>query len=112
MKLLLHWLVAALVIIGISYFGIIPGVTVLGFVPAFFAAVLLGFMSAVVKPILGVVTLPLTILTLGLFSFVVNALLILLVAYLVPGFDVSGFVPALILSLVLALVHLVFKLKS
>jgi putative membrane protein len=82
----------------------LPGVHIDGFIAALITAFLLGLMNAVIKPILLVLTLPINILTLGLFSFVINALMILLVDTLLPSFKVDSFLWALILSLILSLV--------
>lgn len=83
---------------------IVPGVAVDGLLTAFVVAVVLGVINVFVKPILSLLTLPLTILTLGFFTFVLNALLIMLVGYFVPGFTVDGFVAALIFGIVMGLV--------
>jgi len=71
---------------------------------ALIAAPILGLVNAVVKPILVFLTLPLTVLTLGLFLLVVNAIAIYLVAYLTPGFSIAGFLPAVLGSIVLSVV--------
>ena len=107
MKLFLHWLVAALAI-GIAAY-IVPGVNVT-LVGALIAAVVLGALNLFVRPILIILTLPITILTLGLFSLVINALLVLLAAMIVPGFSVAGFWSALIFAVVLAIINWVFSL--
>jgi putative membrane protein len=96
-------LIASMVSVIISAY-ILPGVQVAGLLPALMVAVLLGLANAVIKPILVLLTLPITLLTLGLFTFVINALLILLVDALVPGFEVDGFIWALLFSLVLSVV--------
>ncbi len=83
---------------------ILPGVKVDGFLTAVVVAVVLGVVNMFIKPILLLLTLPLNILTLGLFTFVINAVLVLLVSSIVPGFKVSGFVYALLFSLVLSVV--------
>lgn len=95
-------LIGGLAVMAGSY--IIPGVEVRGFLDAIIAAVLIGVVNALVKPILLVLTLPLNLLTLGLFTFVINAVMILLVSALLPGFNVEGFLPALLLSLVLSII--------
>jgi putative membrane protein len=106
MKLFLQWLISA-VAIGIAAF-IVPGtaVTVSG---ALIAAVVLGILNLFLRPILIILTLPITILTLGLFSLVINAILVLLASAIVPGFAVAGFWSALLFSIVLTLVHWVFQ---
>jgi len=100
-----HWIVSAIAI-GVAAF-LIPGVqvTVIG---ALILAVVLGLINMFLKPALVVLTLPVTIVTLGLFSLVLNALLILLAEKIVPGFTVSGFWTALLFSLVLSLVNSFF----
>ena len=101
-QFLLTWLVAAISLMITAY--IVPGFVVNSFVAAAIAAVVLGLVNAIVKPILVLLTLPLTILTLGLFLFVINALTILLAGAITPGFRVVGFGPALVGSIVLTLV--------
>jgi putative membrane protein len=98
----LTWLVTAFALLITAYF--VPGFVVTGFVAAAIAAVILGLVNAIVRPILIFFTLPLTVLTLGLFLFVVNALSIWIVAALSPGFDIAGFIPALLGSIVLTIV--------
>lgn len=99
---LANLLIGGLAVMAGSY--IIPGVQVRGFVDAILAALLIGVVNALVRPILLLFTLPINILTLGLFTFVINALMIMLVSALLPGFNVNGFLPALLLSIVLALI--------
>lgn len=100
--LLLNLIVSAIAVIISAY--ILPGVKVDGFMTAVVVAVVLGIVNMFIKPVLVLLTLPLTILSLGLFTFVINAALVLLVSSLVPGFKVSGFLWALIFSLVLSVV--------
>lgn len=102
MKFIFNWFVAAIAIIISAY--LLPGVAVDGIWVALVLAVVLGAINAFIKPVLLLLTLPITIVTLGLFSFVMNALLILLAELVVPGFDVAGFWWALIFSLVLSVV--------
>lgn len=102
LNFLLTWLLSAIALVITAY--IVPGFVIQTFVAALIAAVILGLVNAIVKPILVVLTLPLTIVTLGLFLFVVNALTIWLAGALTPGFDVQGFIPALLGSIVLTLV--------
>ena len=100
--LLVRWLLLTLAIILTSYLGI--GIYVRSFFSAFFAAMVLGVLNALFRPILILITLPINILTLGLFTFVINAVLLLMVSGLVPGFYVYGFWAALFGSLVISLV--------
>ncbi len=102
MKFFLTWLLTAVSLFITAY--IVPGIVVSGFTAAAVAAVILGLVNAFVKPILLIFTLPLTILTLGLFLLVVNAISLGLVGYFTPGFDVNGFLPAIIGSIVLSIV--------
>lgn len=83
---------------------IVPGLAIAGAPTALVGAAVLGFVNAIVKPLLVIFTLPLTILTLGLFLLVVNAIALGLVGYLTPGFTVGGFFPAVIGSIVLTFV--------
>lgn len=85
--------------------NVMPGIHIGGVWQAFVAAVVLAVVMTVIRPILLALTLPLNVLTLGLFTFVINALLVLFVARVVPGFAVDSFWWALGFSLVLALVN-------
>lgn len=105
MKLFFHWLVATLAILIAAY--IVPNVSVT-FIAALIAAIVLGALNLFIRPILLVLTLPINILTLGLFSLVINALLVMLASYLVPGFIVGGFWAALLFALVLSVTNWVF----
>ena len=104
-KALIRFGVTAGVLLALPYF--ISGIVVANFVSACIAALVWGIISLTIRPILKILTLPLTILTLGLFSFVLNALLFWLMSVLVPGFSVHGFIPALEGSFVLSLATLV-----
>lgn len=84
---------------------VIPGVTVDNFFAAVVVAVVLSIVNIVIRPIFTFLTLPLNILTLGLFSFVITALMIMLVSKIVPGFVISGFIPAVLFGIVLSLVN-------
>ena len=102
----LTWIVAAVSLVITAY--IVPGITVASFPAAMVAAVFIGLVNAVVRPIITLLTLPLSILTLGLFLFVVNAISLSLASWLAGafsiGFSVSGFWPALVGSIVLSFV--------
>ncbi|MGZ4996982.1 MAG: phage holin family protein [Methylobacter sp.] len=86
---------------------LVRGVQVEGWGAAIIGAIVLGFVNAVVRPVMVFLTLPLTVLSLGLFLLVINALMLWLVAALVPGIRVQGFWPALVGSLVLTLLNVV-----
>jgi putative membrane protein len=102
MELFLLWLMTAAAVVIVAY--LLPGVRVSGFGSALWAAVALGVVNVVIRPLLLFLALPINILTLGLFTFVINALIILLVAALVPGFQVSNFWWALLFSIILSIV--------
>lgn len=102
MSLLLRLILNALAVILVSY--IVPGVQVNGFFTAFITAFVIGLINAVIRPILLVLSLPINILTLGLFTLVINALMFWLASALVPGFQVAGFSAALIGALVFWLI--------
>ena len=103
MNLLLRWLVGALALLLVAYF--LPGIAVANFFPAaVVAALVLGLVNAFIRPLVKVLTLPLTCLTLGLFSLVINAVLFWAVAAFVEGFAVEGAVAALLGSLAYSLV--------
>ena len=111
MWLLLHWVLNAIALLIVAH--VVPGVSVSDPVAALVAAVLLGLANAVVKPILVLLTLPVTILTLGLFIFVINGLLFWAVGSFVPGFHVGGFwsgvLGALVYSVLTALLWLLVR---
>jgi len=107
MKFLTQLVVSALAVIVSSL--LLPGVHLEGALTAIIVAAVLAFMNSIVKPVLVLLTLPITLFTLGFFLLVINALLILLTAHLVPGFTVSGFWSALLFSLVLTLVTSIFN---
>lgn len=103
MGILINWIVSAMVVFSIAY--IMPGVRVADFTTSLVVALVLGIINAFLKPILLILTLPINLVTLGLFTFVLNALLILLVSRIVPGFFVDGFLTALIFGLILSLAN-------
>jgi putative membrane protein len=107
MRFLVRLLLNGLAIIVAAWF--IPGVQLAGIVPALIAGALLGFVNALVRPILLLLTLPFTLITLGLFIFVVNAICFALTAALVPGFEISGFFAALFGAIVVSLVSWVLN---
>ncbi|MGB3191837.1 MAG: phage holin family protein [Limnoraphis sp.] len=98
----LTWLLSA-ISLWITAF-IVPGLTIASWQAAAIGVVIMGLVNAIVKPILILFTLPLTLLTLGFFLLVVNAISLGLVGYFTPGFTVAGFFPALFGSIVLSLV--------
>jgi len=107
MNHLMYFAVMAVAMVGLS--KIMPGFKVDGWIPAIFAAVVLGVVNTVVKPVLFVLTLPFTLLTLGLFLLVLNAMMLWLTSIIVPGFRVTGVGTAVVASLILAAVSMVWK---
>lgn len=87
---------------------ILPGADVDGFLIALVVAGVLAVLNVLVKPLLVVLTIPITILTLGLFLLVINTVLVMLASWLVPGFNVDGFWWALVFSLLLSVINAVF----
>lgn len=114
MKLILRILLTAIAVVVIANF--LPGVQIANFTNAIIVAVVLGLLRVTVKPLLIFLTLPATILTLGLFLLVINAIIIMLADYFVDGFAVSGFWVALLFSLLLSLfqsiLYSIFKEKK
>ena len=115
MLLLLRWLLNGLALMAVAY--LYSGVHVSGIFPALMAALVLGLVNAVIRPVLVILTLPVTLLTMGLFIFVINALLFWFVAEIIKGFTVNGFMAALIGSLMYSVISLliswlVFSKKS
>ena len=104
MKLLLNWLLSAAALLAVAY--LYSGVVVSSFTAALIAAAVLGALNTVVRPILVLLTLPVTVVTLGLFLFVVNALMFWAAASLVSGLNVRGFGAALIGSLIYSALQL------
>jgi putative membrane protein len=107
MALLLQWVLSAVALLIVS--RIVPGFHVLGLWPALIASLVIGLLNATLGPILKIITFPLSILTLGLFLLVINGLMILLASHIVPGFQVTGFVPAFWSALVLTLLGMVVR---
>ena len=102
MGLVLRWLVLTAAILAASY--LIVGIHVAGFFSAFFAAAVLGVLNAFLRPVLILLTLPVNVLTFGLFTFIINAVLLLMVSGVISGFEVRGFWTAVFGSLVVSIV--------
>lgn len=107
MRFLIHWLLNAIGLMIVAH--LVPGFRVAGFGAALLAAVAIGLVNATIGFLLVLLTLPLTVLTFGLFFFVVNALLLWMAAALVPGFALDGFGAALLGSIVLTLVNTILR---
>ena len=110
MKILINLLINGFAVFVTAYF--LKGVYLDSFLTAIIVSIVLGLVNTIIKPILLLLTLPLNILTLGLFNFLLNGLMILLVSNIVPGFTVSNIWWAILFSLVLSLVNWFFHLLS
>jgi len=104
-QLLLNWLLSALAIFIVA--KLVPGFLVDSFTTALIVALVLGILNALIKPIIVILTLPINILTLGLFTLVINAFLIWLAAQFVKGFTIEGFIPAIIAAILLWIINMV-----
>jgi putative membrane protein len=107
LRLILHWILSAIALLLVSH--LVPGFHVSGLIPALIAAVVIGLLNATVGLFVKIITLPLTILTLGLFLLVVNGLMILLASAVVPGFHVHGIGPAFWGAVILALLGMLIR---
>jgi putative membrane protein len=107
MKLIAKWLLSAVALLAVAH--LYSGVAVQSFSSALIAALVIGLFNAILRPILVVLTLPVTLLTLGLFLFVINALMFWSAAGLLDGFHVQGFAAALIGSLIYTVLGLVIN---
>jgi putative membrane protein len=107
MKLIFKWLLSALALLAVTY--LYGGVQVTNFSSALIAAAVIGLLNMIVRPVLVVLTLPVTIITLGLFLFVINALMFWAASGLLDGFHVNGFVAALIGSLIYSLLGMLIE---
>ncbi len=103
MKTLLHLILSGIAVVIAAY--LLPGVELENFVAAIVVAVVIGVLNAFLRPILIILTLPINILTLGLFTFVINALIVVVTSSIVPGFRVDNFWWAILFSLVLSIVN-------
>lgn len=100
MGIFIRWLILTAAIMAASY--LIDGIRVSGFFSAFCAAAVLGILNALFRPILFILTLPINIMTFGLFTFVINALLLKMASGVIPGFDVHGFWSAVFAALIIS----------
>ncbi len=103
MKIILHWIILTLAVIASQY--VVPGIHVNTFLTALVVAAILAFINTIIKPIISILTLPINILTLGIFSLILNALFFWGVAYVVAGFAVSGFAAAFWGSLIVSIIN-------
>jgi putative membrane protein len=107
MKLIAKWLLSAMALLFVAY--VYTGVEVKSFTAALVAAFVIGLFNMVVRPVLVVLTLPVTVLTLGLFLFVINALMFWAAATVMQDFNVKGFLPALVGSLIYSAIGVVIE---
>ena len=108
MSWIIKWILFALVIMFTAW--LIPGISVDSFWNALWVCVILGIINIFIKPFIFFISLPINILTLGLFGFVINALLLLLTSHITPGFTVDGFLSALFGSVILSIFGVAFSL--
>ncbi len=100
--ILFRWIVLTVAILFAAY--VIDGIHVSGFFSAFFAAAILGVLNAFLRPVLIILTLPFNIITFGLFTFIINALLLKMAAGVIKGFEIDGFWPAILGALLISIV--------
>jgi putative membrane protein len=106
-RLLTHWILSALCLLLVAHF--VPGFLVSGFFTALIAAAVIGFINGTIGMLLKIVTFPLTLITFGVFWFLINALMLKLAAVFVPGFTVIGLWPAFVGGLILSLLNMVVR---
>src|SRR4030043_1234980 len=105
---LVRWVINALLLMLLPY--IVPGVNITGFFAALVTALVLALINAIIKPILIILTLPINILTLGLFPLVINGLLFWFVGSVIKGFEVAGFWPAFWAALVYSVISIIINM--
>lgn len=114
MKFVIRLLISAIALILVAYF--IPGVSIDSFATVLLAALILGLINAFVRPIILILTLPINVLTLGLFTLIVNALMLWIVSVLLPGFSIVNFYQAILGALIYWLINwmisILFNSKS
>lgn len=107
MNLIIRLLINALIILGLAW--ALPGIHVTTFWTALVVAVILALLNIFIRPILVILTIPITIVTLGLFLFIINALIIMLAGYMIDGFTVDGFWWALLFSILMTVLNSVLE---
>ena len=107
MNFILYFFVMAATMMALSH--LLPGFHVSGWGPAIVASLLLALLNLLLRPFLWVMTLPFILITLGLFLFVINAIVLWITALIVPGFHIDGLLPALLGSLILSAVSMLWK---
>lgn len=104
MYLLLKWIAFTFIVMFTAW--LVPGIKLDGFLTAFVAAAVIAIVNISLKPMLNLITLPINILSLGLFTLVINAILLMFVAYIVTGFEIDGFIPALFGSIIMSILSI------
>ncbi len=104
LKMIIKWVVFALMIMLVGW--LTPGLTIANFLTAMIAVVVIALINAFIKPVILMLTLPLNLVTLGLFTVVINALLFMFTAYIVPGVEVDGFLSALLASVLISILSI------
>jgi putative membrane protein len=104
LELFAHLVITAALLMLVA--NMVNGISIDGWGSAFIAAIMLGIVNAIIRPLMILLTIPITVLTLGLFLFVINALMLWLAAALAPGFRIQGFGPALVGSLILTVLNI------
>jgi putative membrane protein len=107
MNFIVKLLLTGLAVIITSY--LLDGVYIEGYFAAIVVAAILAILNAIVRPLLVILTIPITVFTLGIFLLVINAVIILMADYLIPGFEVDGFWWALLFSIILAVINSIFE---
>lgn len=101
MYLLLKWIAFTFIVMFTAW--LVPDIKLDGFLTAFVAAAVIAIVNISLKPMLNLITLPINVLSLGLFTLVINAILLMFVAYIVTGFEIDGFIPALFGSIIMSI---------
>jgi putative membrane protein len=107
LSMLVYWVLSALVLLLVAH--LVPGFRISGLGSALIAVIVIGLMNATVGLLLKIVTFPLTLITLGLFLLVINAVVLKMVAAILPGFSIHGFLPAFLAAILLAVLQMVLR---
>ncbi len=106
-ELLVYWVLSALILLLVAH--LVPGFTISGLGSALIAVIVIGLLNATLGLVLKIVTFPLTLLTLGLFLLVINAIVLKVVAALMPGFSIRGFAPAFLAAILLSVLQMLLR---
>lgn len=108
MRIIINWVLSALIIVVAAY--LLPGVHIANFVTALVVAIILGLLNAFLKPVLLFLTLPINVLTLGLFTLVINAFIIVIITKIIPGFQIDNFWWAVLYSLLMSVINVLLHM--